>query len=397
MRVWNTEKGFIMGRDLQGNAVKITQESAIDLYVCGFVCTPFTPNGKRKEWADEHAKTFWSAVKTIASLRPRVAILENVKAISNNSNNQVVTKALSQLKGYVICYLKLNSYEFGVPQHRPRVYMVAFQRAEMNPIFQDKTQSLLEEFFKRKINKCKLPVDADMNFREFLKHMKYPIMPSMQSEESKKSIEVQESEHGGCQCHNVKVVCPHHPCKCHDCSKEIKMKCLWRGRHAKHFKSPRFSHLRRSFLLKWRQVKKDNKLKTPPSYLELARMRGLAIDEIKQPCRRNLLHVLSMANNLMAAKAVLNLCKSMGRHQFRCDGLVPSLGHGCTGVFIPSAAKYMNVPQLMCLSGFHPDANRLHFSQLENHRTSDMDLMIGNTMCLPLVGIVMSAAMSMLV
>ena len=73
------------------------------------------------------------------------------------------------------------------------------------------------------------------------------------------------------------------------------------------------------------------------------------------------------------------------------------MGHGCTGVFIPSAAKYMDVPQLIYLSGFHPDANRLHFAQLENHSNSDMALMIGNTMCLPLVGIVMSSAMSMVV
>ena len=73
------------------------------------MCTPFTPNGQRKEWADEHAKTFFSAIKTIASLRPRVAILENVIAISNNSNSKIVKRALGNLRGYVVLYLKVNA------------------------------------------------------------------------------------------------------------------------------------------------------------------------------------------------------------------------------------------------------------------------------------------------
>ena len=98
----------------------------IDVYVCGFRCTPFTPNGQRKEWADEHSKTFFSAVKTIATLRPRVAVLENVVAISNNSNSEVVKQALSNLRGYIVLYLQVNTSDVGVPHHRVRIYMVAF-------------------------------------------------------------------------------------------------------------------------------------------------------------------------------------------------------------------------------------------------------------------------------
>jgi site-specific DNA-cytosine methylase len=114
-RVWNKEAGRITTRDIHGNAIQISTKDDIDLYVCGFMRTPFTPNGRRKEWADEHAKTFFSAVKTISTLRPRVAILESVMAISNNWNAKVVKRALDKLVDYVICYVKVNSTDHGVP------------------------------------------------------------------------------------------------------------------------------------------------------------------------------------------------------------------------------------------------------------------------------------------
>jgi hypothetical protein len=66
-------------------------------------------------------------------------------------------------------------------------------------------------------------------------------------------------------------------------------------------------------------------------------------------------------------------------------------------MFVPSAANYLDVPQLMCLSGFHPQLNDTHFKCAEERTKTDMDLMIGNTMCLPLVGIVIAASLSMVV
>ena len=123
-RVWH--EGSLSTKDIGGKVRTYSRSDNIDIYVCGFMCTPFTPNGQRKEWADEHAKTFFSAVKTIHTLRPRVAILENVMAISNNSNAQVVKRALGNLRDYIVLYLKVNTSDFGIPHHRAWVYMVAF-------------------------------------------------------------------------------------------------------------------------------------------------------------------------------------------------------------------------------------------------------------------------------
>ena len=86
MRVWNVHA--ILTKNLDGEAVIFDMVSAIDLSVSGFVCTPFTPNGKRQAWVDEHANTFWSAVRAVSVVKTRVAILENVKATSSKTNNK---------------------------------------------------------------------------------------------------------------------------------------------------------------------------------------------------------------------------------------------------------------------------------------------------------------------
>ena len=111
-RVWNKEAGLIATRDIHGNAIQISTKDDIDLYVCGFMCTPFTPNGRRKDWADEHYQAFWSAVKTISTLRPRVAILENVTAISIIWSAKVVKRALDNCGR--LCHLLCAG-----PQYRP--------------------------------------------------------------------------------------------------------------------------------------------------------------------------------------------------------------------------------------------------------------------------------------
>ena len=343
-------------------------------------------------------------MKTISALQPRVAILENVKAISNNANNKVVTKALSTLKGYIVCYFKLNSLEFGVPQHRPRIYMVALRKDQLLPMLQDKSPNIIQAYLQRKIDKLKV-VDFKTNFHAFLKDLGCPILPFLKSEQSLQSEQSLKSDCDSdddcddeeCGCANPLALCPLHVCKCHLCKTKPGTKCSWRKSHSKFSKTTKFKVARRQYLLMWRKVKKDKTLKTPPSYFEIANRTGLSTNHIKQPVRRNILHTLSMAKNMNKKDVILNLGKSIGRNQVRTDGLVPPLGHGCSGFFVPSAARYLTMPQLMCLSGFHPKLNSEHFAHAKDVSMTDMDLMIGNTMCLPLVGMVMASSLSLVV
>ena len=47
-RIWNNHIGVTSSKTIDGESVRFTADSAdVDLYVCGFMCTPFTPNGSR--------------------------------------------------------------------------------------------------------------------------------------------------------------------------------------------------------------------------------------------------------------------------------------------------------------------------------------------------------------
>ena len=384
-RIWKPVEGRILTRNLAGQVVSIHRdEAALDLYICGFMCTPFTPNGQRRAWADEHSKTFWSAVKTISVLRPRVAILENVRAISNNANHEIVVQALSKLRGYIICYLKMNSTEHGIPHHRARVYMVAFRVDALNPAFAKRSPTIMEQYLRANLKKFHVTCPND--FYEFLDVCGFPLTPWIQ--EGPAADE-------GCTC-SFSTPCDLHQCRCTHGKGNDHTLCKWRATCKSHCRHPNFKAKRYAYLKKWRMVKKDKTLKSPPDYFQLAKSKALATEVITQPSRRVVLRCLSQCQNLMQKHCILNVGKSVSRTSIRSDGMVPCLGHGCLTLFVPSQARFLDIPQLLCLTGFHPKLNADVFKQAEDMRATDMDLLLGNAMCLPLVGTLAACALAML-
>ena len=45
-RIWDPDEGLMSTKDAEGTVATLTKEQAdLDSYVCGFMCTPFAPNG----------------------------------------------------------------------------------------------------------------------------------------------------------------------------------------------------------------------------------------------------------------------------------------------------------------------------------------------------------------
>ena len=173
------------------------------------------------------------------------------------------------------------------------------------------------------------------------------------------------------------------------------MKCKWRSSQKAYTKGAGVRAKRARYLKMWRKVKKDKKLKSPPSYLEMARSRKIGLDAVSSPSRRVILQTMSMQVNMLSAKSVLNLNKSIGRVQIRTDGLVPTLGHGCGGLFFPAAGAYVTVPQLLCVTGLDPKVHAEEF-RFSSTVGKDLEILVGNAMCLPVIGSVMAVALQML-
>lgn len=98
-----------------------------DVLTAGFPCQPFSISGHKKGFKDTRGTLFFDICRIIDSHSPKIVILENVKhLLHHNSKKTIVTilEALNRL-GYHVSYSLLNAINFGLPQNRERVFIIA--------------------------------------------------------------------------------------------------------------------------------------------------------------------------------------------------------------------------------------------------------------------------------
>ena len=105
-----------------------------DVVCAGFPCQAFSLAGKRLGFKDlykgmSRGTLFAEVVKICEKHRPKAVFCENVKGlfIHDKGNTFKIIKSEFEAIGYKFFYKILNSKDFGVPQHRERIYMVAFR------------------------------------------------------------------------------------------------------------------------------------------------------------------------------------------------------------------------------------------------------------------------------
>jgi DNA (cytosine-5)-methyltransferase 1 len=100
-----------------------------DLFAGGLPCPPFSVAGKQLGERDER-NLFPAAIRLIDEIRPRAIMIENVRgflsAVFEDYRNGL-KRQLEKL-GYKADSRLLNASDFGVPQLRPRVVIVALRR-----------------------------------------------------------------------------------------------------------------------------------------------------------------------------------------------------------------------------------------------------------------------------
>lgn len=98
-----------------------------DILCAGFPCQPFSKAGKQLGREDEHRGTlFDEIVKILQSREPTYFILENVPFIAKHDNEETwnfMQKEFERL-GYKVDHRNYSPHEFGIPQHRLRIFIV---------------------------------------------------------------------------------------------------------------------------------------------------------------------------------------------------------------------------------------------------------------------------------
>ncbi|MFR9019708.1 MAG: DNA (cytosine-5-)-methyltransferase [Fusobacterium sp.] len=128
--------------EISGDITKIDEKNIPNFDIClaGFPCQAFSLAGAKKGFEDNYKGlcrgTLFLDVARICELhKPKVIFCENVKGLVIHDKGrtfEIIKKTFENL-GYNVFYEVLNSKNFGVPQNRERIYIVAF-RKDINSI-----------------------------------------------------------------------------------------------------------------------------------------------------------------------------------------------------------------------------------------------------------------------
>ena len=104
-----------------------------DIYVAGFPCQPWSTAGLRQGTADKHGRgnIFPRILDYLHRKRPKCFLLENVKGLTTSTHQECFASMLDDLKRgnlFIVTWRVLNTADFGIPQNRPRLYIIGFLR-----------------------------------------------------------------------------------------------------------------------------------------------------------------------------------------------------------------------------------------------------------------------------
>jgi len=124
---------------------------SVDLLVGGPPCQPFSIVGKRLGLADPRANLIQDYLRLIDQLSPIAVILENVPSLVTAHGGEVVDDIKSQLLsfGYIVEYGILNAADYGVPQNRKRLILVAIKGVSRMPFPPPPTHSATPDLLLR--------------------------------------------------------------------------------------------------------------------------------------------------------------------------------------------------------------------------------------------------------
>lgn len=102
----------------------------VDLLVGGAPCQAFSIVGNRLGFEDTRGTLFSEFARIINECKPKVFIFENVQGLYNHDNGKtwkIISNTFRKYCGYKIFFRRLNSKNYGIPQHRERLYCVGFK------------------------------------------------------------------------------------------------------------------------------------------------------------------------------------------------------------------------------------------------------------------------------
>lgn len=128
---------FLEPKTIAGDITKIDEKEIppFDICLAGFPCQAFSMAGQRKGFDDNYkgicrGTLFLDVARICEYHKPKVIFCENVKGLVIHDKGRTfkIIKSTFEQLGYNVFSQILNSKDFGVPQNRERIYIVAFRK-----------------------------------------------------------------------------------------------------------------------------------------------------------------------------------------------------------------------------------------------------------------------------
>jgi len=144
-----------------GDITKVNPKNIpdFDILTAGFPCQPFSQAGFKKGFSETRGTLFFDIVKIIKEKNPSAFFLENVRGLYNHDDGKTfktIERIITKELGYSFFPQIVRASDFGLPQHRPRLFMVGFKDPSIDFKFPEPVKELkytLSDIFNGKCDK----------------------------------------------------------------------------------------------------------------------------------------------------------------------------------------------------------------------------------------------------
>ncbi len=101
----------------------------VDFIVGGAPCQAFSMVGRRLGFEDARGTLFYEFARVVKETQPKLFLFENVRGLLNHDKGRTwrVMHDIFEELGYDVKFRVLNSCDYGIPQHRERIYCLGFK------------------------------------------------------------------------------------------------------------------------------------------------------------------------------------------------------------------------------------------------------------------------------
>ena len=105
-----------------------------EILTAGFPCQPFSNAGKKRGFQDMRGNSFFDIAEIISLKQPEAYFLENVRQLRFHDGGAtlgLIKRTLTEELGYSCQEFVVKASDHGLPQHRPRLFLIGFKNPDL--------------------------------------------------------------------------------------------------------------------------------------------------------------------------------------------------------------------------------------------------------------------------